>query len=393
MKMIINLLMAVAGLASTALAQSTVDQVLAEIARNNKSIIANNQFQEAQKLTFKTGLMPENPKVEYDYLPGSPADAGTQRDFNVTQGFDFPTAYGKKAKVSGQQIAKLKFEADAFRQNVLLEAKHYCIELIYRNNLAVELSKRFERATSVHQNYKTRLANGQGTVLDLNKASLQLLAIKTELQLNESERNKVLHKLSELNGGKEVVLPDTAYPPAPVVPAFEEMDSLIEANDPVLKIIRKEKEIVAYQVELTKTLTFPKIEAGYHSQAILGQQYRGAHFGLSIPLWENKNKVKAQNANLAWSDLQIQDHRTEHYYRNKQLYEQYLNFKKIVDEYQSLLANANNIELLSKALDKGEISSIEYFLEQSFFYSAYDKLLLSDRELQKAITELYKFQL
>jgi cobalt-zinc-cadmium efflux system outer membrane protein len=394
MKRRITLLIVSTGLAiSSTFAQSSVDKVLAEIARNNKSIITNNQYQEAQKLTFKTGLTPNNPTVEYDYLPGSPAGAGTQKDFSITQGFDFPTSYGKKSKVSDQQIAKSKFEADAFRQGVLLEAKSYCIELIYRNKLAIELTNRFDHVNRVHQNYKTKLENGQGNILDVNKASLQLLAIKTELQINESERNQVLHKLTELNGGVEISLPDTIYPTVSILPSFDEIDSLIEANDPVVKMIKQDKEVAKYQVGVTKSLSLPKIEAGYHSQSILGQQYQGAHLGISIPLWENKNRVKAQNANLVWSDLQIQEHRTEHYYQNKQLYEQYLNFKKIVEEYQGLLVNTNNIELLSKALDKGEISTIEYFMEQSYFYSAYDKLLISDRELQKTVAELYKFQL
>jgi hypothetical protein len=220
-----------------------------------------------------------------------------------------------------------------------------------------------------------------------------LLAIKTESQINESERNQLLHKLTELNGGLDVVLEDTNYPLLTLIPAFEVMDSLIEANDPVVKMITQEKEVAKYQLGLTKSLSLPKIQAGYHFQSILGQQYQGAHLGLSIPLWENKNKVKAQNANLVLSNLQIEEHRTEHYYRNKQLYEQYLNFKKIVEEYQSLLSNTNNIELLSKALDTGEISSIEYFMEQSYFYSAYDKSLLTEMELQKVIASLYKFQL
>jgi outer membrane protein TolC len=393
MKIKLTLIFALSVFSIYVSAQSSIDIVLAEIARNNKSVLAYKQYQEALGLGFRTGLTPDNPKMEYDYLPGSPAGAGVQRDFSITQGFDFPTAYGKRSKVADQRIVKSNFEVDAFRQNILLEAKKYCLELIYRNKLRIELARRFEHAGGVHQNYKIKLDNGQANVLDVNKASLQLLTIKTELQVNESERNKVLHKLSELNGGVEVILMDTIYPPLNEIPAFEEMDSLIEANDPVVKIIKQEREVAKHQLGLTKSLTLPKIETGYHSQSILGQQYQGAHFGLSIPLWENRNKVRAQNANLAWSDLQIQEHRTEHFYRNKQLYEQYLNFKGIVEEYQHLLGNMNHMGLLLKALYKGEISSIEYFMEQRYFYSAYDKLLLSDLELQKTVAELYKFEL
>jgi outer membrane protein, heavy metal efflux system len=46
-------------------------------------------------------------------------------------------------------------------------------------------------------------------------------------------------------------------------------------------------------VEVSKALNLPKFETGYHYQAMLGQRFNGLHLGLTIPLWENKNKVNA----------------------------------------------------------------------------------------------------
>ena len=37
-------------------AQNSVDNILSEIAKNNKSLIANQQYWEAKKLQYKTGL-------------------------------------------------------------------------------------------------------------------------------------------------------------------------------------------------------------------------------------------------------------------------------------------------------------------------------------------------
>lgn len=48
------------------------------------------------------------------------------------------------------------------------------------------------------------------------------------------------------------------------------MDSLIEANDPLLKVYEQEKEIEQKQITVQKSLNLPKIETGYHSQGILG---------------------------------------------------------------------------------------------------------------------------
>src|SRR5690606_20875786 len=69
-------------------AQSTIDSVLSIIAQNNTVIIANTKYWDAQKVLYKTGLGLYDPKADFDFLSGSPAGAGNQIDFTITQAFD-----------------------------------------------------------------------------------------------------------------------------------------------------------------------------------------------------------------------------------------------------------------------------------------------------------------
>lgn len=96
MKKIIYILLPLLVLVVKVNGQITIDSVLVNIAKNNKTIIANNKYWEAKNLEYQTGLNPYNPKVDYDYLIGTPENAGNQTDFAVTQSFDFPTVYVKK---------------------------------------------------------------------------------------------------------------------------------------------------------------------------------------------------------------------------------------------------------------------------------------------------------
>jgi len=393
MKKHIILLFASVTWSLTGAAQTNVDNVISQIARNNKSILATQQYWDAQDLQYKTGLTPNNPKVEYDYLPGRPDGAGTQEEFNITQAFDFPTAYGKKNKVSEQQVTQSTFQMMVVRQDILLEAKQVCLELIYLNKLNQELTNRLTQVENVRNNFQEKLTKGEGNILDVNKANLQLITLKSELESSRSSMKQWNHKLTELNGGIEIAFNEAAYPVLPELLELNELDSIIEANNPIAKVLQQEKVIAQQKIELSKSMALPKIEAGYHAQAILGQRYQGAHIGLTLPLWENKNKVKFQQATFSHSDLKLQEHKTEHSFYIKQLYEKHQNLKSLVEEYNQVLLNANNSELLNKALKAGQISSIEYFMELSYFYTAYDKLLLKDKELQKTIAELYKFQL
>ncbi len=376
-----------------AIAQSNMESVLSQIAKNNKTIKANTQYWEAQKLHYKTGLTPGNPIVEYDYLTGSSANVGNQTEFTVVQSFDFPTAYLRKNQLSKQQTAMAELQLSATRQDILLDAKKICLELVYRNKLNVQLTQRKQNTDKLLSDFRSRLDKGDGNILDVNKAQIQLIEIRKEYQENISAIIQLNEKLASMNGGNAVSFSDTVYFVLPDIPPFEQLEKEFENADPSRKILEQEKVISEKQVQISRSLSLPKIEAGYHYQGISGQKYNGIHTGISIPLWENRNTVKFQKSKLIFTDLQILDHRNEHYYEIKQLYEKYQNLKITLTEYQNIFQTLNNTVLLNKALAVGHISTIEYFMEINYYTSVFNNYLQIEKEYYEVISELYKFTL
>ena len=177
--------------------QASIDSVLANIARNNKTIIANTKYWEAKTLEYQTGLTPYNPKVDYDYLIGTPSNAGNQTEFAITQTFDFPTVYARKKQLSNEQIKQAEFQLNANRQEILLEAKLICLELIYRNKLNSELTIRKQNTEKWLTAFQTSLEKGQGNIMDVNKAKLQLIEINAAFQENLSISNQLNQKLTD----------------------------------------------------------------------------------------------------------------------------------------------------------------------------------------------------
>jgi len=371
----------------------TVDAVLSTVERNNKGIQSNKKYWEARIAEFKTGLTPYDPQIEYDYLFGSPAIAGDQRDFSLTQRLDFPSTYKRKRELSTQQIAQTGLQQKVYRQDILLQAKLVALQMIYLNRKGAELSRRLVNTQLLVQDYQKKLEKGDVIILDVNKAKLQLLNINNEVALNNNEIQVASIKLTELNGGQSLGFSDTTYPVNAVAPDFETLDSLIEANDPILKVYEQEKEIMQRQMAVQKSLNLPKIETGYHSQGILGQKYRGAHAGVTIPLWENKNRLKTAQANLDYATSNAETHIVQHRLENKGYYEQLAVRLKSMQEYKDLLATVNNTALLNKALRLGQITIIQYFQDEAFYFSAYDKYLQLEWEYQQALAKLYRFQL
>ena len=158
------------------------------------------------------------------------------------------------------------------------------------------LSERLTHIEGLYDAYQRGLEEGEANILDVTKARIQFVNLQSELRRNESEIGQITVRLTELNGGMAMEVSDTAYPIPPDVPEYDVMDSLIEANDPVLKVVIQEKEISEKQVAVTRSLTLPKLQTSFRSQAILGQRYRGVLLGMTIPLWEGKNKLKQEKA-------------------------------------------------------------------------------------------------
>jgi cobalt-zinc-cadmium efflux system outer membrane protein len=57
------------------------------------------------------------------------------------------------------------------------------------------------------------------------------------------------------------------------------------------------------------------------------------------------------------------------------------------------LASINSEELLLNALNFGETSILDYFMELSFYYTSVDKYLEMDMEYNKIVAELFKYKL
>jgi outer membrane protein, heavy metal efflux system len=389
----IPIVLLVLGFAASSFSQSNIAPLLLEIAKNNKTIIANQQYWEAKKLLYKTGITPDNPTVAYEYLIGSPTGAGNQQDLFILQSLDFPSVYVKQKQVTEHQVAQDEYQQIANRQDILLEAKHYCIELVYLNKNNRVINRRLNSVTKLNNAYQQKFNSGDASRLDIGKIKLQVLQLENEIRTNKSSINQLNQKLTALNGGIPVVFSDTMYVLTEIIPAFMVLETDIEENDPIIKSIHAQKEIDQKKLELSKALALPRIEGGYHSQSILGQRYQGIHVGMTIPLWESKNTVKHQKAHLIYNELQVEDHKNQHHSEIQQLYERYESTKTTLAEYQKLLPTLNSQSLLQKALDLGEISSIQYFLEISYYYNFYDEYLSLEKEYNQVVAELYKYQL
>ena len=372
-------------------AQNQVGNVLDAVEKNNLTLSALRKSAEAQRLENKTGNYLQNPEVEINYLWGTPSSVGNRTDFNVTQSFDFPTAYRYRNQISNIKNEQVELEYEKQRRELLSQARLVCYDLIYMNALQMELSERVQHAKSISKSYQAQLEAGESNILEYNKAQLNQLNLLQELELLSYEREQLLADLISLNGGKEIKFTESRFPTVEIPLDFKEWYNHAEQINPMLNWLKREVEQSEKQVRLNRSMSLPKFHAGYMSEKIVGEEFSGFSVGISIPLWENKNKVKyAKIKTLALEEV-ANDHKVRLYNQLNSIHKKASELQKSAKNYQEKLQQFNSTELLKKALDQGEISLIDYLLEFSIYYESIKTSLKMERELNVTVAELNKY--
>ncbi len=374
-------------------AQTKLDSIISEVERNNYTLKVINKEIIAAKTGNKTGIFLDNPEVGFNYLWGSPSDIGKRKDFSATQSFDFATIFGYKRSVANEQNNLLDWEYKARRQEILLGVKYLYIDIVYYNALLDELNLRQKYAELICSGVKERLDKGDANILEYNNAKINLAKTNGDILKANTEREVLFTILTGLNNGIRPEIKDIEISIDSLPDNFNDWIIYAGQNSPVLAHVRQQIELSQKQVSLSKALWIPKISAGFMSEDVVGELYLGITLGMSVPLWENKNKIKYAKAELIAADMKAKDAKFKFYNQLETMFLRASGLKQTLSIYKESLSGANNTILLKKALDAGQISILEYVMEMNLYFDILTQSLESEREYQKSLAELSAFEL
>jgi outer membrane efflux protein len=374
-------------------AQYDMDDMLTSIEENNATLKTLREEVKAQKLGNKTGIYLSNPDVEFNYLWGNPGNIGNRNDFSIKQTFDIPTLSGMKSGVANakNQMVDLQYKSD--RIKILIEAKQLGIDLIYYNALKKELSIRLQHAETIASAYKERLKRGDANQLEYNKVQLNLSTVRGEMSRVDVERGAILSELKRLNGGVDIEFDSSQYGTKSLPANFDGWFVGAEQKNPVLQYVKEQIEVSKKEVKLNKAMGLPSFSTGYMREKTFGQSYQGLSVGISIPLWENKNRVKQARANVLAAEAKQYETKQQFYDQLQTLYMRANGLQQTSAKYRESLTTLNNTELLTKALNAGEISLLNYILEIGLYYETVNQALSAERDYQKAFADLSAVEL
>ena len=376
------------------LAQPTsIESILREVEQNNKALKALNEYVESRRLELKSGNNLPDPQLGAYYLPFGEHSTGDYSEFQVSQSFEFPTVYSTRRNLIDKQTDQLELDYQARRQEILAQAKEYCLNLIYLNKRLTTETLRVEQAKQVFEQVQELYEKEQVGILELNKAKVAWIQEQFKIQQIESDQRNTMLLLKNLNGGAEIRFSSDEYALSLDLSDKESVWQEKQSEDPELVKLKQQEAIAQQSLRLAKNRTLPNLTAGFNSQGVAGERFSGVYAGISIPLWSNRNKVKAAQSQVDFQQSINTSLSLQAYSAFEKQYNDYeIMFSKF-QEYEATLSGLNSDNLLLQAYQLGELSFMEYYMELKFYRQAYDTMLDMQYQLYVSQTQILKHDL
>lgn len=370
-----------------------IEELLNEIAQNNTELIAYQSFIESRQLENKSENNLPDPQFSGYYLPFGDNTTDAYTEYQISQSFEFPTVYGVRSKWNELKLKQLNTVFVKRNQEILLNAKINIIEVVFLIKQKEIEVKRRTQSKQVFDQIQELYNKEQVGILDLNKAKIAWIQEQFVVEQIESEIQILQSKLETLNGGNpltglssEIVLPNN-------VGTIENLWNEKLDKEPLLLELKAKENVSLQKIKLEKNKRLPNLALGYNYQGVRGSSYAGFYGGVSIPLWNNKNKVKAAQANFEYQQSNTEVITTSYYRQFQENFNRYQILLKKLNEYQQTISELGSEELLFKAYTLGELSYMNYYIELQFYQNASDEMLQMEKELQLLKSQLLKHKL
>lgn len=377
--------------AMSAAAQSPIESILQSVANNNNDIKATQQDVAAAQTELSAENCLENPTFEFEYLWGEKqVPGGNKYAFGIMQGFDFPTVYGQRRNLINAQVALGNAEMRYVRQNTLLDARNLCIEIVYLNKQIRIVREREKIAQALVDMYKTRLENGDANQLELNKVEIDRLSQSSRLKILVSQRNAAVANLVACNGGIALPLDATTLAQYPIISmpgSLADVTAQWQESDASMQMIRNQQQVAESFSSVSKQGWIPRFEVGYKQAYEVGDMFYGLAVGVSLPLFKTNNEVKTAKARALSLSFQADASKAEIAAEVSQLYNEAVALNAALEDYQ-LLTQQDNRSLLTKALESGHISLLEYMSDIAQLNEAEESRLLLEYQYYLTLSKL-----
>lgn len=378
------------------------ETVLQQIEANNITLKQKKQQLNTLLLKAKTGLYPSNPDLSYGYYWNN-TNEDVRHGFALAQTLNFPTYYFEVSKLAKTKIEQAQLNYATQRLEVRLQTRLLCDLIVYQNALKAlydseDKNCRKQRAIALQKKYAALFLKDSCTALERNRIEVNLGRVNNKVANINTTLHTYLLQLKELNGGKEINFTQQTFTPQLMPEHFETwIETELERN-PALAYLQSSIDVSKRAVAVEKANAWPDFTLSYsqtYALSNLGDDVLSQSTGLRVelPLWENKNKIRAAQSFAQETEITLQEAKLNYYTELAVLFNKAKKLEYGVWYYGGVLKQFSDIDLIYNSLEQGEISVFEYCSQMDYFYAGEIEQLDLQRNLALTLTKLYKTEL
>lgn len=367
-KHILPLVIAGAATISSAAQTSTFDTLINLIADRSPAMAADRARMQAQIDSERAANVPSNPEIEFEHLWNG--NGGENRwSAGISQEIDWPGSYGARSAMISAMAAAMETQNEASRLATLTAAASTVTDIIAANKEVAILAEINETMTLLQEKIMKAWNNGETTILDVNKIKIETLRSATRLETAQNNLRTLLAELSTLCGGEAVEIPSDLDFPTFSLLTFADYENALHQS-PQWRGISLSKEVAQKNIALSKSERLPSFNIGYNHAYEEGTHFNGLSVGMTLPVWSRKHSISAsQNEALAaeFDAIALSSELTTKLHAD---YTGAVALGSQLKAFATAVEGTNNMALLRKAYEGGELSLLTYLQEVNYFLEA-----------------------
>lgn len=351
---------------------SDFDKVLNTVVSNNMALKYADAENQAAIASLKSENTLDAPEIGFESLWGAKG-IGDKRNFSISQGFDWPGVYAARREAIRKSQTAMQYLQESAMIEARQEVRLLLIDIIYTKQRIAATEKICDGLASLQKTFKKAVDEGNETKLDYNKSVIGKIAAERELKTLRGEYAAMLASLRALNGGKEVedlvASVGDAYPEVNLASLRPDVENL-RAKDPAIAAMKADAEVQKSLLKVEKRSLLPGFTLGYSHEWEMGDRFNGFSVAVSLPFITGNKKVKASRLQVRASEMQQEMELIRLSAAMSGDYEKALLYRELLDQYEDIMNDNSDFELLKKAFDGGQINFLTYMQELNYFLAA-----------------------
>lgn len=360
----------IASLATTAGYSADFNNIVNRIVAADPALQTERLQATADLLGMSTENNLENPEISFEGLFGQFGD--NKYNLELSQSFDWPGVYSAR---HNQLNAARRFSAATLMVSAA-DKRQQAAELIINIVNSRRKIENYARVTAQFKSlldiYETEYRKGNVSILDLNKLRIEVADLEILHADELISLNGLTSDLATFCDNNPEILNEvgnmTDFPLLPI----SDLDNYLANvdNSPEIEAARAQNELNLQGITVTKREGLPGFSLGYRFSREDGQTFHGLTFAMSIPAWGNRGKKAAAEAAAATSGFALSALSTNIENSIRRTYSTASLLRDRIAFYGQALDASDNIALLDKAFEAGQIELTHYIQDVKYFIEA-----------------------